>query len=125
MDNYVGPLELLRILDDGKVLDDLHEAIDELIMRVRMAHKKGSVDLKLEVKPSKDGESLKVSIKGDVKPKYPYIERGADIFYVGEANRLSRRNPRQPTLSANTVKMPPPEERSDIDRKSAAAGEKA
>lgn len=126
MEHDMGLLELLKTLGDGRVMDDLHEQLGECLMAVRMAHKKGKVVLTLVVMPSKDSELSKVTVWGDVTSKIPHIERGADIFYVNDENRLSRRNPRQPALAPNTVKMPPRDEiAAEPDGKSLAAGERA
>ncbi len=125
LESDMGLLEVLKTLGDGRVIDDLHEQLNECLMAVRMAHKKGKVVLTLVVTPSKDAEMSKVTVWGDVTSKIPHIERGADIFYVTGENGLSRRNPRQPALPPNTVKMPPRAGHEDeLDGQSRAAGER-
>ena len=121
----VGPIVLLKTLGDGRVMDDFYDQLGNLLMAVKMSHKKGHVTLKVVVSPCKDVEISRVSVWGDVASKIPHIERSSEFFYVDDNNQLSRRNPRQPVVPPNTVKMPPVEERSDLDNKSLAAGEKA
>ena len=125
MHEDMGPIEILKLLGDGKVMDDLYEKLGDLIMAVQMSHKKGKVVLAIEVKPTKDAEVPRVEIWGDVSAKIPHIERTSELLYVTDHNQLSRRNPRPPVLPTNTVKMPPREELIEVDNKSFAAGEKA
>lgn len=121
----VNVLSLLQTLDGGRVLDDLHERLSELLLAVETAHKKGKVVLTFTVKPVNDPEAPRVDLKGDVTHRIPTIERHSELFYLTESYRLTRKHPRQPSLPENTVKMPPAEERDDLDRQSLAAGEKA
>lgn len=121
----VNVLSLLQTLDGGRVMDDLHEKLQELLLAVEETHKKGKITLVLTVKPISDPETPRVEVKGDVVPNIPRIERHSELFYLTDAYRLTRKHPRQPALPPNTVKMPPPEERKDIDGQSLAAGEKA
>ena len=121
----VGVLPLLQTLGDGRVLDDFHEQLHNLLIAVQMSHKKGKVVLTVNVEPTRDVEVPRVEVHGDVTSKIPHIERSSELFYLTEEYRLSRRNPRQPVLPPNTVRMPPAEERNDIDGKTHAAGEQA
>lgn len=121
----IGPIELLKTLGDGSVMEDFYQRLSELLMAVRMAHKKGKIVLTVQVSPTKDVDVQRVGIWGDVTAKIPHIERNAEFFYVNDHCELSKRNPRQPALSPNTVKMPSVDERDDLDGQSRAAGEKA
>jgi hypothetical protein len=122
----MGLMELLTIVGDGRVLDDFHGRLDELIRAVKTSHKKGTLTLTLTVAPAKDMvDTPRVIVSGVVTAKIPQSERGSELFYIDDDDRLSRRNPRQPELPFNTVKMPPAEERADLNRKDLAAGEKA
>lgn len=121
----VSVMSLLQALGDGRVMDDFHERLHELLMAVQISHKKGKVVLTVTVKPTKDAEVPRAEVHGDVTAKIPHIERSSELFYLTEEYRLSRRNPRQPVLPSHTVRMPPAEEREDMDGKSLAAGEQA
>lgn len=125
MPDEVGPIALLKALGDGRVMDDFCEKLERLLEAVRASHKKGTVVLTVEVKPTKDVDVPKVSVWGDVSAKIPHIERGSELFYVTEENQLSRRNPRQPALPPNTVQMPPAGGEVALDRQSLAAGERS
>ena len=125
MNDEMGPIDILKTLGDGRVMDDLYEQLGNLLMAVQMSHKKGKVVLTIEVAPTKDVEVPRVDVWGDVSARIPHIERSSEMFYVTDRNQLSRRNPRQPALPPNTVRMPPREELVDVDDKSLAAGEKA
>lgn len=122
--NGMGPIDLLKALGEGRVMGDLHEKIGELLMAVRMSHKKGKVVLTVTIKPTKDAEIPRVEVHGDVTAKIPHIERGSELLYVDDQNQLSRRNPLQPALPPNTVRMPPVDEDAELDGQSLAAGEK-
>lgn len=125
MTDEMGPIEVLKVLGNGRVLDDLYKELGDVLMAVQMAHKKGRVTLTIEVAPTKDAEEPRVEVWGDVAARIPHVERASELLYVTDGNQLSRRNPRQPALPAGTVKMPPREELVNIDGKSRAAGEKA
>ncbi len=122
----MGIMELLTIVGDGRVLDDYHERLDALIRAVKTSHKKGTITLTLSVAPAKDMMDIpRVVVSAVVTAKIPLSERGSEMLYIDDDNQLSRRNPRQPELPFNTVKMPPKEERGDLNGKARAAGEKA
>lgn len=125
MHDDIGIFGLLKSLGEGRVLDDLHKQFTLLLAAVKESHKKGKVILTIEVEPDKAAEVEKVAVHGDVSAKIPHVNRGHELFYVTENNHLSRRNPRQPALPPNTVRMPPVGEENDIDGQSRAAGEKA
>ena len=120
----IGPIELLKTLGDGRVLDDFDQRVSELLMACRMSHKKGKVVLTVTVTPNRDIEVPRVDVHGDGTAKIPHIERGSELFFVNDDNQLSRRHPRQAAPHPNTVHMPPPAAVADVDNKSLAAGEK-
>lgn len=120
----VGVFGLLKALGDGKVMDDLHEQLQELLLAVRTSHEGGKVVLTITVEPDKDLEVSRVAVEGDVSGKIPRLKRGGEMFYLTDDCRLTRRNPRQPALPAGTMKMPSPEEQDELDGKSRASGER-
>ena len=121
----IGIMRLLQGMGGGRVLDDLHDRLQKLLVAARTSHDKGKVVLTITVEPDADREIFQVNIHGDVTATIPHIKRTGDRFYLTDEGRLTKRNPRQPEMPANTVQMPPPEERNDLDGKSQAAGERS
>lgn len=115
----IGVIELLKSLGDGRVLDDMHNRLGEVLAAVRHCHRKGKVVLTIEVKPTDDVEIQRVEIRGDVSYKAPLPSRGSELYYVDDGLSLHNRDPRQRQLPSNTITMP-----DAIDGKSLAAGEK-
>lgn len=121
----IGMIGLLGGLGDGKVMDDFHKRFHELLRAVRSCGDKGKVVLTLSVEPDPDQEEPVVSVRGEVTATIPLPKRRRELFFLTDDCRLSRRNPRQPERPENTVKMPPVEDRADLDGKSRAAGERS
>lgn len=115
----IGVIELMKYLGDGRVLDDMHNRLAEVLAAVKHCHKKGKVVVTLEVKPTDDLEMQRVEIHGSVTYKVPLPNRGHDLLYVDESLGLHKRDPRQRRLPANTIEM-----REDLDGQSRAAGER-
>lgn len=120
--NEMGPIELLKTLGDGKLLADFYEHYVNMVRMIAVTHKKGTITLKIELKPSSDPETREMDTSAWVTSPSLYIKR-RKALHVTDTHHLSARNPRQPELPPNTIEMPAMEERRDIDGKSRAAGE--
>ncbi len=115
----IGVIELLKELGDGRVLDDMHNRLAEVLAAVRHCHRKGKVTLTIEIKPTDVAEIQRVEIRGDVSFKAPQPSRGSELYYVDDGLALHTRDPRQRQLP-NMIPMP----EHVIDGKSRAAGER-
>lgn len=82
----------LSNLDAGQVLTDAGKALSDLSAIVRKREAKGTLTLKITVKPFK-GDAL-VFIP-DVKITEPKPEPAQSVFYADDAGNLSRNDPRQ------------------------------
>ncbi len=114
----IGVIELLKDLGNGRVLDDMHNRLGEVLAAVRQCHKKGKIILIIDVHPTTDSEVQRVEIKGNVTYKVPLPGRGSEFYYMDEDLSLHSRDPRQRQLP-NMITMP----EIPIDGKSRAAGE--
>lgn len=114
----IGVIELLKGLGAGRVLDDMHNRLAEVLAAVRHCHRKGKVVLTIEVKPTDDVEIQRVEIHGDVSYKAPLPSRGSELYYVDEELALHSRDPRQRQLPVNTITMP-----ESVDNKKRVTGE--
>lgn len=116
----MGILELLKFLGEGRILDDMHNRLGEVLAAVRQCHKKGKLVLALEFHPTYDDSGLEqIEINAKVEPKLPLPNRGKNYLYLDETLGLHRRDPRQRQLPENVIDMS-----SDVDGKSRAAGER-
>ncbi len=114
----IGVIELLKNLGDGRVLDDMHTRLAEVLAAVRQCHKKGKVTLTIDVHPTDVSEIQRVEIEGNVSYKAPMPGRGSELYYVDDSLALHSRDPRQRQLP-NMISMP----EISVDGKSRAAGE--
>ena len=90
---------VIRALDAGKVLHDLHSGLFECEAAVMGTGAKGKVVLTLTIEPGgAEGGVPRVVITGEVKVRAPRPGRMAQTFYVNDDMTLSLRDPRQPEL---------------------------
>jgi type IV secretory pathway VirB10-like protein len=82
----------LANLDAGQVLTDAGKALADLSAVVRRRDAKGSLTLKITVKPFK-GDAL--VFVPEVKITEPKPEPAQSVFYADDAGNLSRNDPRQ------------------------------
>lgn len=97
----------LREMRHGKSLGELSEELGKLIEAVKTTGKAGSLTYKLTVKPASAGDSVTVQLDDDVIAKIPRSSRGASIFFVTDANTLTRQDPRQREFSLAPVAVVP------------------
>lgn len=93
--------DILRQIRKGKVVDQASRLMAELVRAVDETGKKGTLTIELEVKPDKDGGSMKV-IAAKIKVKKPLEDLPDAIFFSDEEGDLHREEPRQGKLFAAT-----------------------
>jgi hypothetical protein len=90
-------LEALAELGGGTTQADLHRAMVELVGAVRSVGRAGKLTLTLSIGLAK-GSTHTIIVSDDIKVAEPKPDRESTIMFADDANRLSRRDPRQPKL---------------------------
>lgn len=88
--------DILRDVRGGKADDELGDHLRELCEAVAATNKGGSLTLTLTVKPN--GPSA-VLVEDKATLKRPEAAASATLFFVDDDHNLTRRDPRQLTLS--------------------------
>ena len=104
---FVSFLEVLR---DQEFLDDAAAALEEATEAAKRTGKPAVLTLAFTLKPAQQGRNVLVNEQIKVKAATPAT---ADtLLFVSDDNRLTRRDPRQPTLPGMTAvaKNEPPAE---------------
>ena len=91
-------INTLRDLREGSALDDLADALANVVTHVRHTGRNGKVTLTLTIKPASKGNTQVIAIEDAVSMKLPSMERGSTLLYADEDGGLSRHDPRQPKL---------------------------
>lgn len=86
---------------NGSLHAELGEVLAELVLACQEHGKKGSLIVRFDVAPNKDGLTVTISDKVDVKK--PEGERGGAIWFSDEHGGLSRRHPGQQELPLREV----------------------
>lgn len=92
--NFLNTLTELR---GGETQADLHRELEKLVGAVRSVGKAGELNLKLKVALAK-GSTHTLVVTDEVTIKEPKADREITILFADDANKLSRRDPRQPKL---------------------------
>lgn len=92
----------LAELRQGGALADADKALLELVGQIKATSKGGSISLTISIAPAKNKGNV-LFVDDQVKVVTPKPDREQTIFFAGEDNRLSRRDPRQPVLPGVTV----------------------
>lgn len=98
--------QVLGDLPGGRTVDELSEALAQLVLAVAATGKKGSITLKLDVAPNADDM---VSIDDTITLKLPQRARGRAIFFHDAEGSLLKENPRQGKLALREVSSAPTE----------------
>jgi hypothetical protein len=80
----------------GLLHDELSETLAELVTACVETGKKGTLTLKVDVKPTKDGVTLLLT--DDVKTTLPKHDAKPALFFYDEHGNLLRKDPRQMDL---------------------------
>ncbi|MFQ3244985.1 MAG: hypothetical protein ACI9SP_001623 [Arenicella sp.] len=90
-------LDVLRELEDGKVLNDLSVDLNELIRQVRHCNKAGSINLQIKINPV-NNDTHNVTAEAAIKVSAPKLARKSTLFYTTPDCNLSRTDPAQRTF---------------------------
>ena len=85
----------------GGLHGEVSDAFAELVAACMEQEKAGSLTLKIEVKPNKDGET--VQITDALAVKLPPVPKQPSMFFADSNGNVSRHNPRQPELPIREV----------------------
>lgn len=100
----------------GASMQELSEALADVVRAVGETGKPGSVTLKVTVRPMKG--DLAVTFTDEIVVKVPRGERGASIFFADDDGNLTRTNPNQ--LSFPPVQAVPDAPGRDTDAQEVA-----
>ncbi len=85
-------------LRHGTFLQDAGAGLEELAEAVSQTGRKGVLTIAFEIRPAGQGMRGQVVIKDSITNKPPKAENAETGFYVLEEGKLTRRDPRQPSL---------------------------
>lgn len=89
-------LRTIGELRKGSTASEASDELAKVVREVQRTGKPGEVSLRLKIRPSGDGESVR--IEDDVTGKCPRLDRKATSFFTGEDGSLHRDNPNQPEM---------------------------
>ena len=95
--------ETLRELRKGQTLEDLTEALAEIVSAVQETGKAGEITLRLRVRPPRPGARSYLTIEDQVSSKIPRADRGDTVFFPLADGSLSRQDPSQLGLQLSSV----------------------
>jgi hypothetical protein len=101
--------ETLIQINSGATVQELNDALQQVVAAVRATGKCGAVTLTVKVAPAAKNAADVLVVESQVKARLPEPERGMTIFYATEDNRLVRNDPRQQRLDLRTVEIKPPQ----------------
>lgn len=96
-------LEMFSGLRSGQLVADLDEALTELIEAVKDCEEKGTLTIKLEIKPAEKRGAAVVEVKDKVDLKAPRPWSGLSVRWVTPDNELTPRDPDQPELDLSKM----------------------
>lgn len=95
-------MNTINTMDYAVTPAELSDALADLIQGVKDTNKKGTLTLKLTIKP----ESLaagQLSITPEIINKIPQLPRDKSLMFMTPENNLQREDPRQRTLGFEAV----------------------
>jgi hypothetical protein len=93
----------LRAQRQGALLDQITEALAQLVTDVQMTSLPGTLNLILKVEPFKKHGSDVVIVTDDVKVKTPQLPREREVYFVAEDGSLVQEDPKQHKLKLRGV----------------------
>jgi len=89
-------LRTLGELRKGVSCTEASVDLAKLIREVQRTLKPGEITIRLKVRPSGDGETVR--IEDDISSKIPRLDKKATTFFTTEEGGLQRDNPQQPEM---------------------------
>lgn len=92
-------------MHSGKVLEDLDDAIREVVRSVQASGSKGKLSLEIVIVPNGVGvgETPLFRLEDKIKVSLPKKPRTPSVFFADEDSNLTRRNPRQDEMKLVTM----------------------
>lgn len=97
--------EQLADIRGGLMVEELADAMAEVVNAVIATGKKGTVTLKLDINPASKGDAV-VTVADDIKKSVPHEKRTGTLMFATPSGSLQRQDPRQgdlPLMSAPTT----------------------
>ena len=104
--------ETLADLAQGATAEELTEGLTELVSAVIALRDKGSMTLKLDVRPNGDNS---VKIQPTIKVSPPLLPSPMSFMFVDGNYGLTTRDPRQPNLPLRDVTPEPDEKAIEVE----------
>ncbi len=94
--------DMLRDHRNGVTLDEMSDALQDLVEAVTEEGKGGKLTVTISVKPmGRDSGALEVAC--DIKSAPPKKTLGTSVFFASPENNLVRQDPRQQTLELREI----------------------
>jgi hypothetical protein len=84
-------LTTLKGIRDGEFISEFDDALQEAINRATDLGKPAKLTVTLDITPA----GRTVTIDDDIKPKLPVASKDSTVFFLGEGNKLTRKDPKQ------------------------------
>lgn len=98
-------IEQLADIRGGLMMEEMTEALAEVVNAVIATGKKGALQLKLDINPASKGDAV-VTVADDIKKTVPQEKRTGTLMFATPSGSLQRQDPRQgdlPLMSAPTT----------------------
>lgn len=89
-------IDTLKAIREGELLQEIEVQMRDLVDAVRTTNKGGKLVITLKLTPSRGGALILDDEYKLTRPEPP--RETSTVFFATEANDLSRRDPRQPSL---------------------------
>ena len=96
----------LRVQRRGALLDQISEALAQLVTDVQTTHMAGSLTLAIKVEPFQKRGGDMVIVTDDLKVKGPVLPREREAYFVGADGSLLQDDPKQHKLPLRAVDAP-------------------
>jgi hypothetical protein len=84
---------VLQELHKGNVHAELSQLLHELVAAVRDTGKKGTLTVKLDVKPIKPGQVDTLEVTATVTANPPRVDTPTTVFFTDQTGNLTREDP--------------------------------
>lgn len=99
-------MDTLRDVKSGQVIEELDDALQQLVQSVQRTTKAGTLTLTVDIKPMK-GSTEAVVVKATLKLKEPKFEDNGTVLFPTPEGNLQRTYHRQEELPGLSLATPP------------------
>jgi len=100
--------DVARDIRRGAFIDEMADAIQQVVASVEETGKAGKVLVEISVAPASKGQGA-VKVADKITLKLPALPAGETIMFVTPDNNLVANDPRQSSLELKTVEVKPQE----------------